>query len=74
MENNTIMLLLGFIGSMIPIITVIVKLNGTITKLNTTMQVLTEQMKDSKKDRDGIHSQLNNHETRITVLERERGK
>ena len=63
------MLILGFIGAMIPIITVIIKLNSTITKLNVTIQVLTEQMKVSQKDRESIHSQLNNHETRISILE-----
>ncbi len=72
MDNNSIMLLIGFIGSMIPIITVIVKLNGTITELNTTMRVLSEQMKSSQKDRQSIHTQLNDHETRITVLEQKK--
>ena len=72
MENNTIMLIIGFVGSMIPIVTVIVKLNSTITKLNITMQVLNKQMENSQKDRTEIHSQLNNHETRISILENER--
>lgn len=72
MDNNTIMLIIGFVGSMIPIVTVIVKLNSTITKLNVTMQVLNNQMENSQKDRTEIHSQLNNHETRISILENER--
>ena len=72
MDNNTIMLIIGFIGSMLPIFTVIVKLNSTITKLNVTMQVLNNQMENSQKDRTEIHSQLNNHETRISILENER--
>lgn len=66
------MLILGFIGAMIPIFTVIIKLNSTITKLNTTIEVLTEQMKTSQIDRQSIHTQLNDHEIRITVLETER--
>ena len=74
MDNNSIMLILGFIGSMIPIFTVIVKLNSTITKLNTTIEVLTEQMKFSQKDRNKIHEQLNDHETRISILESKGGK
>ena len=69
MDNNTIMLIVGFIGSMIPIFTVIVKLNSTITKLNITIQVLNKQMENSMKDRTEIHTQLNNHETRIAILE-----
>ncbi len=72
MDDNTIMLILGFIGSMIPIFTVIVKLNSTITKLNVTIQILNKQMENSQKDRTEIHNQLNNHETRISILERER--
>ena len=72
MDNNTIMLIVGFIGSMIPIFTVIVKLNSTITKLNLTIQVLNKQTENSQKDRTEIHTQLNNHETRISILENER--
>ena len=73
MENNTIMLIMGFIGSMIPIFTVIVKLNSTITKLNITIQILNKQMENSMKDRTEIHTQLNNHETRIAILEAKGG-
>lgn len=73
MDNNTIMLIVGFIGSMIPIFTVIVKLNSTITKLNVTIQILNKQMENSVKDRTEIHTQLNNHETRIALLE-EKGR
>ena len=71
--DNTIMLILGFVGSMIPIFTVIVKLNSTITKLNVTIQILNKQMENSVKDRTEIHTQLNNHETRIALLE-EKGR
>lgn len=72
MNNDTIMLILGFIGSMIPIFTVIVKLNSTITKLNVTIEVLNSQMETSQKDRIEIHNQLNNHETRLSIIENER--
>lgn len=68
--DNTIMTILRFIGAMIPIVTVILKLNSTITKLNITIEVLNGQIKNSKSDRKEIHAQLNDHETRITVLER----
>ena len=69
--DNTITTVIAFIVSMIPIFTVIIKLNSTITKLNTTIEVLTEQMKFSQKDRTEIHTQLNDHETRISILELE---
>ena len=70
--DNTIMTMLAFIGALIPIFTVTIKLNSTITKLNTTIGVLTKQMETSQRDRTKIHDQLNDHETRITVLESER--
>lgn len=72
MQDNTIMLVMGFITTMIPIFTVIVKLNNTITKLNVTIQVLSDQMHKGQEDRNKIHNQLNNHETRISILESER--
>lgn len=72
MQDNTIMLVMGFITTMIPIFTVIVKLNNTITKLNVTIQVLSDQMQKGQEDRTKIHNQLNNHETRISILENER--
>lgn len=72
MQDNTIMLIMGFITTMIPIFTVIVKLNNTITKLNVTIQVLSDQMQKGQEDRTKIHNQLNNHETRISILENER--
>lgn len=67
--DGTILTVLGFIGAMIPVITVILKLNGTITKLNVTIGVLNKQMETSQKDRKDIHDQLNDHETRISLLE-----
>lgn len=71
--DNMIMGILAFVGSMIPVITVIIKLNTSITKLNVTIDVLSKQMKDSQAEHKEIHEQLNDHETRITVLEKRRG-
>ena len=68
--DNMIMEILAFIVAMIPVITVIMKLNTSITKLNVTIDVLSKQMENSANDRKSIHNQLNNHETRITVLEK----
>ena len=70
--DNTIMTIIGFIGAMIPVVAVIIKLNTTITTLNVTITELNKQMKNSQSDRKEIHEQLNDHETRITVLERDR--
>ena len=70
--DNMIMEILAFIVAMIPVITVIMKLNTSITKLNVTIDVLAKQMEDSQEEHKGMHEQLNNHETRITVLEKRR--
>ena len=71
MDNNSIMLILGFIGALLPIFSVVIKLNSTITKLNVTIDNLSKQIEESETDRNKIHNQLNNHETRISVLEQE---
>ena len=70
MDNN-IMTLLAFIGALLPIIGVVLKLNSTITELNTTMKCVQQQIVESKEDRSEIRETVNNHETRITVLEKD---
>ena len=72
MNDTLIISLLAFIGSLIPIMTIVIKVNSTLTKLNLTIQVLTKQMENSQEDREKIHGTLNNHETRITILEKGR--
>ena len=72
MDDTLIISLLAFIGSLIPIMTIVIKVNSTLTKLNLTIQVLTKQMENSQEDREKIHGTLNNHETRITILEKGR--
>lgn len=72
MNDTHIISLLAFIGSLIPIMTIVIKVNSTLTKLNLTIQVLTKQMENSQEDREKIHGTLNNHETRITILEKRR--
>lgn len=70
--DNLIMSSLAFIGAVIPIISILLKLNNTITKLIITIDNLSEQMTDSKGDRKEIHNILSNHETRISLLENEK--
>lgn len=72
MNDTLIISLLAFIGSLIPIMTIVIKVNSTLTKLNLTIKVLTKQIEDSREDREKIHGTLNNHETRITILEKRR--
>lgn len=70
--DNLIMSSLAFIGAVVPIISILLKLNNTITKLIVTIDNLSEQMTDSKGDRKEIHNILSNHETRISLLENEK--
>lgn len=72
MSDTLIITLIAFITSLVPIFTIVVKVNSTLTKLNLTIQVLTKQMENSQEDREKIHGTLNNHETRITILEKGR--
>lgn len=72
MNDTLIISLLAFIGSLIPIMTIVIKVNSTLTKLNLTIKILTKQMENSQEDREKIHGTLNNHETRITILEKGR--
>ena len=70
--DNLIMSSLAFIGAVIPIVSILIKLNNTITKLIVTIDNLSVQMTDSKDDRKEIHSILSNHETRLLLLENEK--
>ena len=72
MNDTLIISLLAFIGSLIPIMTIVIKVNSTLTRLNLTIKVLTKQIENSQEDREKIHGTLNNHETRITILEKGR--
>lgn len=72
MNDTLIISLLAFIGALIPIMTIVVKVNSTLTRLNLTIKVLTKQIENSQEDREKIHGTLNNHETRITILEKGR--
>lgn len=72
MNDTFIISLLAFIGSLIPIMTIVIKVNSTLTKLNLTIKILTKQIENSQEDREKIHGTLNNHETRITILEKGR--
>lgn len=70
MNDTMITAFLGFVATLIPIFTVIIKVNSTLTKLNITINMLTKQMDASTKDREAIHLIINEHEKRITLLER----
>lgn len=71
MENIQIIYLLSFLVSLIAVVTPIIKLNTSITKLNTTMENLNGIVTESKQEIKDLKNISNNHETRITVLEKE---
>jgi uncharacterized protein YoxC len=70
MDNNTIIVLVGFIATLIAVITPIIKLNSSITRLNVTMENLDKNvvgMKEVQKEQDG---KIQDHEKRIFALEK----
>lgn len=69
MNDTLIISLIGFVATLLPIFGVVIKVNSTLTKLNISIECLSKQMEDSGKDRQTIHLTLNNHETRISLLE-----
>ncbi len=62
MDNTSILLLVGFVGSLIAIMTPIIKLNASITKLNVTLD-------NTNKVVGKIDDKINDHEIRIVKLE-----
>ena len=62
MDNTSILLLVGFIGSLIAIMTPIIKLNSSITKLNVTLD-------NTNKVVSKIDDKINDHEIRLVKLE-----
>lgn len=70
MSDTMITSLLVFVGALIPIFTIVIRVNSTLTKLNTTIENLAKQIDKSEEDRHSIHLTLNDHETRITLLEK----
>ena len=73
MNDATIMTLLGFAATIICVITPIIKLNTSITRLNVTLERFQQQTEDNHKnltDRVTAHGkELDDHEGRITVVE-----
>lgn len=73
MTDTNIMVILGFIGTIICVMTPIIKLNTTITKLNATLEQFQRQTEDNHRnlaDRVTVHGrEIDDHEKRLTVLE-----
>ena len=73
MADSDIMVILGFVGTIICVMTPIIKLNTTITKLNATLEQFQRQTEDNHKnlaERVTVHGkEIDDHEKRLTVLE-----
>ena len=67
MNDTTIMLMLGFIASLIAIITPIIKLNTNISQLNTTLKMFQET---TEKEHDSIDKRITKHGEQIDELEK----
>ena len=48
---------------------IVVKASQVITELKAAVDMLIEQLKDSKSDREKLHDKLDDHENRINILE-----
>ena len=82
-SDSVILLIIGFVASMIAIITPIIKLNSNISRLTTTIDMFREET-ESKHDNfdrritehgkeiDELEKTTVNHEVRISGLEKEK--
>lgn len=81
MNDTNIMLIIGFVASMIAIITPIIKLNANITTLNTTLKIFQENVErehatlDKRISKHGdqideLEKTTAGHEVRISAVER----
>jgi len=69
MDNNTIMILLGFVVAMIGIMTPVIKLNKTITEFSCAIAELRQLLSGTTDAVDKQGEQLKDHENRIVKLE-----
>lgn len=67
MNDTTIMLMVGFIASLIAIITPIIKLNTNISQLNTTFKMFQEA---TEKEHISIDKRISKHGGQIDELEK----
>lgn len=81
MEWQVVGVLIALLGLLTAVVTPVARLNSSITKLNTTMEHITKEVDGLKTDNHDSHKRLwdkneeqdkalNDHETRITTLER----
>lgn len=65
--------LVTLLGAFISVMTVVVKVNGTLTRLDEAVRRLREALAEQQKQSDAFANTLASHETRIALLE-DRGR
>jgi len=80
-EWTVVTVVIALVGLVVAVLTPAIKLNTSVTKLSTVVDTLTDQLKGMELANNTEHDKLtkrldsqgetiNDHETRITVLER----
>ena len=64
--------IVALVGAFISVMSVVVKVNGTLTRLDEAVRQLRVSIEAQQKLSESFERTLAAHETRITVLERER--
>lgn len=67
MNDTNIMLIIGFVASMIAIITPIIKLNANITTLNTTLKMFQD---NTEREHATLDKRISKHGDQIDELEK----
>lgn len=64
--------LVTLLSAFVSVMTVVVKVNGTLSRLDEAVRQLRKSLEEQKKQGENFACTLASHETRITVLEDER--
>lgn len=72
-EWQVVGVIVVLIGLVTAIVTPIIKLNTSVVKLTTIVDKLAKDMDNNSESHKDMECQLNDHETRITVLEHTNG-
>lgn len=70
MSNESIILMLGFLASLISVVKPVLKLNSSITRLNDSVKSLSEQILNIIKIQNESNKRIEDHERRILLIER----
>lgn len=74
MDNDTIMILLGFVVTLASVLAPIIKLNVTLTKLDMSIQALSTTIENNTKQIEIHEHRLNEYDIKFAKLESRRDK